>query len=122
MSLTAEGTISRVTSLADGTWRIYLDLQEGFDLSQLDDVKRKLGTFYYTIDETIPEEIKEVLDGNKVEGKSPSQKLRNALFVYFMEIDGRKDGFNDWYIETMDKKTKDVLNKVKELENLKENG
>ena len=44
--------------------------------------------------------------------KSPSKRLRDRMFVYYMDKHGKKDGFSNWYINQMDKMGLSYLDKI----------
>lgn len=43
---------------------------------------------------------------------SPSQRLRNAMFVFYRENHGSKKGFEGWYIEEMARIKQTYLDKL----------
>ncbi len=98
-------TISKITTMADRGIRLQVDTQEVSDEQSADIFKfrNKLGYFFF--DEVLIKEI----DTSKLpkieleEGeKSPSQRLRATLFVYW-EQKKLKDPFDIFYRRTVEK-------------------
>lgn len=113
--------ISRITSLADGTWRFYVDTQEleDFDFNQVAKNKGEYGLIYFTKGSSIPKEVLEELDA-KAKGvlgkRSQSQKIRDSLWVYWTESGNGKEGFDEFY----ESQTNKMIERIqKSIENLK---
>ena len=113
-------TIESINSRVDGTWTIKVGTQElrEEDAMILLKLNRKLGYFLFKesiITEsdllTIPE-IKPEFSGDK----TPSQRLRARMFVYYQTTKGTKEGFNDWYVSALEKIGQSYLDKMEKDE------
>jgi hypothetical protein len=110
-------TISKVTTMADKTVRLQVDCQEmnSDDMTILFSLNGKLGHFFFreafftdVDNEKLPE-----LKIDKGE-KTPSQRLRSRLFVYYTEVtNGKKEDFNIWYDRELAKIGEKYLEMVK---------
>lgn len=110
-------TISKVTTMADHTLRLQVDTQEiAPELkSQLFGLHEKLGYFFFAeeairrIDKTKLPEI--IVD--ETERKTPSQRLRDRMYVYFTQA-LKKEGkdFEPWYRRELERIGEKYLEKV----------
>ena len=91
--------ITKITTMSDGGIRLQVDTQEitSKDTSELFELKGKLGYFFFdeqSIKEIDTSKLPEIVleDGEK----SPSQRMRAALFVYW-EQNKIKEPFDIFY-------------------------
>jgi hypothetical protein len=108
--------ITKLETQSDGGIRVVIDTQELSDpeeLKQLFMLRKSIGWFSFKSNKItqgeIPDEDAMVEEG---ETKSPSERLRNTLFVYWKENKGGKGDFNAFYKETMEKYIQNVKEKL----------
>ena len=107
--LKVPATISKIMTMADKGLRLFVDTQEIIpeDAGKVMLLKDKLGWFVFA--EQV--EINDVKDLPKIESeddpKTPSERLRARMYVYFTDKDrglGKpKSQFNEWYRMALDK-------------------
>jgi len=99
----AQGTLSKVSTLADKTIRLQIDTQElGSEGGILLENVHKTGWFAFALEEAELLETISIKPVKPIVGKSPSQVLRNRLYVYFTEANGgNPELFDDWYKSEM---------------------
>lgn len=103
----APAQISKIETMSDGGVRVVVDTQEITDpdeLKKLFSVKKgAIGYFLFKADAISQSDIPEE-DAGTDEGKdkSPSQRLRAVLFVYWKEVKGGKGDFNAFYRNILD--------------------
>jgi len=76
------------------------------------------GYFCFLVGEKEIDE-KEIIDlpplpKDETEVKSPSQRLRSRMFVFYMNTHIDKERFNTWYADTLEKLGQQYLNKIEE--------
>lgn len=108
------GEITKITTMRNKALRLQVDTQENVTSSQFEklmEVYEKFGWFTLVVrkdDKKIkPEDIKDLpeLDINQFDiKKSPCQRLRNTMFVYFTKQGGKKNEFDSWYVKEMERK------------------
>lgn len=104
----APATISKIETMSDGGVRVVVDTQEisdGEELAKLFRLRKgDLGYFLFKGSEIqandLPEDSVPLEEG---ENKTPSQRLRNVIFVFWKEVKGGKGDFNGFYREQMEK-------------------
>ena len=100
-------TLTKISTMSNGAIRIVADSQEGVAPTVIAEVMKnfeKLGWLCFLVEQIIkPEDVKD-LPEIKEEGdeKTPSQRLRSRLYVYYKETHTETDGFNEWYAKTLD--------------------
>jgi hypothetical protein len=106
--LQVQATLSGYKSLTNSI-RLIFDLQENYNPDVLAKIMKyhkepHVGWLFFGVQQIQADEIINAPD-IKVEKdqKSPSQRLRNRLWVYYKEVFGTADGFDSWYIGEMDK-------------------
>lgn len=96
-----------IKTLSDGGIRLLVDCQEinPAEAAELFSLKGKVGWFLFkeaaiTEEEVgkLPDEIVEFKNE-----KSPSERLRNVMFVYYKQKYGKEEGFDSWRKEQMEK-------------------
>ncbi|MBC8437117.1 hypothetical protein H8D85_02215 [bacterium] len=115
-----EGTVDKVSTMADGTLRVYVGTQEmPIDkMAKLFSFDKSAGYFLFSKHGISKEEIKAVEDTSKgvapKNGKSPSQRLRNVLYHVWDKglVNGTECGFEDFYLKEMNKITEHYINKL----------
>lgn len=108
--------ITKLETQSDGGIRVVLDTQELTDpeeLKQLFMLRKSMGWFSFKSNQITAAEIPDE-DTIEVVGetKSPSERLRNALFVYWKNVRGGKGDFNAYYREMMEKYISNVKEKL----------
>lgn len=109
--------VTKVETMSDGGVRVVVDTQEITDPGELAKLfrlkKGSIGHFLFKAAEItaedVPDEDAAMEEGEK---KSPSQRLRAVLFVYWKDVKGGKGDFNAFYrqcIETLIEKYKEKL-------------
>jgi len=112
--------IESIKSRVDGSWSIGLSTQElseegGSILLRLN---RKLGYFLFKETPMIEADlinVPEITPEFKGD-KTPSQRLRARMFVYYKETKGKEEGFNDWYASSLEKIGQSYLDKMEKGE------
>lgn len=74
----------------------------------------KLGVLYFADKEKIDAEELTLLDDVELDigVKSPSQRLRNVLFVLHQQLGGNNDNFKEFYKQQMERFINDIKNKL----------
>lgn len=109
--------ITKLETMNDGGIRIVLDTQEITDPEELMKLfkirKGSVGWFLFKeteiVDEDVPDEAVSLDEG---ETKTPSQRYRAVLFVFWKQIKGGVGNFNDFYRSTMEKLIENVKSKL----------
>ena len=91
-----------------GCWQAKLETQELTKEQKdifTDFNEEQLGAFVFSPTEVKPEDIKDIpeLTGEFKKDKSPSQRLRNVLFVFFKQTHKSTDDFELFYKNQMEK-------------------
>lgn len=100
-------------SLADGTRRIQLDCQEA-PAEQLVEILRANGSIgWFVFKEKIIEE-KDIPEANPEfdNEKSPSQRLRNILYVYWEQNTGKKIAFDVFWKQWIERAITQIKEKL----------
>lgn len=109
-SILFNGTVDRVSTMSDGTLRIYVGTQEMpySKMAQLFSFDKQAGYFLISKKEITNNEVKVVEDASKgatpKKGKSPSQRLRNTLYKLWEKEAPEDLEFQEYYeakIETI---------------------
>jgi len=106
-------TIQSLRTLADGTIRLTVDCQElkPEESSELMKLVRKIGWFLFKENSITEQEIPNEPSAEFKGEKSPSQRLRSLLYVYWEKNTSKKQTFDDFYKAWVEKKA----NEIKEL-------
>lgn len=115
--LTIPSTISKVVSMAHKSLRLQIDTDEELSEDTMSKIMQKFdkrGYFCFLEDTQIAE--KDVLDlpplpKDDAEQKSPSQRLRARMWIYYKETH-TEDKFNEWYADTLNKIGEQYLAKL----------
>lgn len=119
--LQVPATITKITTMSNRVLRITCDTQENLKDEQMQKIMSKVekfGHFCFLEDTRIKEEdVVDLPPLPKDEGdkKTPSQRLHSRMFVYYVNTHKDKDGFNAWYIDTLDKLGQQYLNKLEPI-------
>lgn len=116
--LQVSSTISKVITMSNRALRIHIDTQENLTdevitkiISQYD----KQGYFFFAADRIQPQQIADIIpELPKVEvkeKKSPSQKLRETMYIYW-EQKGINDDFKVWYEKELERIRNAYKNKL----------
>ena len=111
----APGTAGPMRTLVDGGIKINIDVQEmqSEDMARLFQYDRKNVWFLLKGGKITKDEIlkipKVVLETGQ---KSPSQRLRDRMFVYYKRFHPKTEGFDNWYNMTLDKIGQSYLEKL----------
>jgi hypothetical protein len=94
--------IRKITTTNDKGLKIILETPEmsSSDMAQLFTVHQQESEI--TLDEPVMEK----------DDKSPSQRLRARMFIYYKETKGKKDGFSAWYVDEISRIGDAYLDKV----------
>ena len=116
MKFQVPATISKIVTMADKSLRLQVDTQEltKADKAKVFELHEEIGWFMFSRAEFKEEDVIN-LPEIKPEFKgelSPSQKLRNRLWVYFTNTHSDIDNFDSWYKKEMDRIGKLYLSKV----------
>lgn len=115
MTIQFSAQIDDIKALKDRTLRVKLDTQEmsSEDMSKLFDYLNEYKQIWVALADVPvkPEDI----DIKEIKGdsdKTPSQRLRSRMFVYYKENFKKEEGFNDWYASALDKIGNQYLSKL----------
>ena len=101
--------VETIQSRKDNTLKIVLGTQELSEGGKLFPLQNKLCTIGIVANEALSQEDIEALQASKIKlddvpnGKSPSQRMRNVLFILWQKNRGGYDDFNLFYLNRMDK-------------------
>jgi len=106
-------TLVGASTLSDGGMSIRFHTQELSDESAVEVMKHRNG-FGYVLFSPNKFQDGDIPEGEaEYEGKSPSKRFRDRLFVYYTEHLGKdKQHFNGWYKKEMDRVGQVYLNKM----------
>jgi len=81
------------------------------DIAQL---HNKMGVLYFADKEVMDAEVLTMLDDVELDigVKTPSQRLRNVLYVLHEQLGGNKDNFKDFYATQIERFITSVKNKL----------
>jgi hypothetical protein len=106
-------TITKVETMADRTLKLRVDTTQELVAEEEAKIMRLRGTqgwFVYSDREIKAEEIPDVDIDTEVDEKSPSQRLRNVIWVHWDKNTNKQKTFDVYYREVMDK----IINRLKE--------
>ena len=116
MRFQTSSQIESVATRADNTLKIVIGTQELLpeQAAQLFSLKGKQGWMLFKENAITPDEIPED-DAPDLHGKSPSQRLRDRMIVYYTKKHGNTKGFQGWYEEQLEMFGQRYLAKLEEL-------
>jgi hypothetical protein len=101
--------VETIQSRKDNTLKVVLGTQELTEGGKLFPLQNKLCTIGIVANEALSQEEIELLQSSKLgmddipNAKSPSQRLRNVLFIFWKQNDGGYSDFNLFYQNRIDK-------------------
>jgi hypothetical protein len=107
-------------SLINGARKLTIETQENINIENLKvllDMEGKLGWFNFAMRKIKPEDLIDLppLDETKLDiKKSPSQRLRNILYVYFEKRGGKKGMFDLFYCKEIERIIQSYKNKLED--------
>ena len=104
--------IEQIKSLADGTWQLKISTQEltPEQVAEVASLKQKQGWFLFKENEIEASDIPNEEAPEFKTDKSPSQRLRAVLYIYWSENTGKTKSFDLFYKEWMNKKIEEIKN------------
>jgi hypothetical protein len=106
-------TIVKVETMADRTLKLRVDTAQELlaeDEAKVMRLRGQLGWFVYSTREISESDIPDVEIDAEVDEKSPSQRLRNIIWVHWDQNTNKSKTFDVYYREVMDK----IINKLRE--------
>ncbi len=102
--------IEQIKSLADGSWQLKISTQElsPEQVASVAEQKGKLGWFMFSENSFSENDIPKEQAPEFKDDKSPSQRLRNVLFVYWKENTKHEKTFEVWKNEWFERKIEEV--------------
>ncbi len=115
--ITLNATVENLSTRADRTVKIVIGTQENVKAAELFALQGKLAVIGIAENELTPDEItllqESRLSINDVpNGKSRSQRLRNALYRYWEQHNTGFKTADDHYNDYMDKRTNHIISKL----------
>lgn len=110
--------IETIQSRKDNTLKIVIGTQELTEGGKLFPLQNKLCTIGIAPNESLTEQDIELLQASKIKledvpnGKTPSQRMRNVLFVLWQQNNGGYEDFNLFYLNRMDKLIDQIKSKL----------
>ena len=110
--------VETIQSRKDNTLKIVLGTQELSEGGKLFPLQNKLCTIGIVANEALSQEDIEALQASKIKlddvpnSKSPSQRMRNVLFILWQQNSGGYDDFNLFYLNRMDKIIDQIKSKL----------
>lgn len=106
--LSVPALLQKMNTLVDGTWRLTFEVNEINDetATQLVKHNQQFGTLVFATEkEKVKVEDIKVPENDEGDPKSPSQRLRDRLFAYYINSYGEeaKKDFYDWYKKELDR-------------------
>ena len=101
--------------MADKSLRLQVDTQElpKDDKAKVFDLHETLGWFVFSKAEIQEDDLVDLPEIKpEFEEKSPSQRLRARLFVYYNHTHVNKEDFPEWYKKTMNKLGQQYLDRI----------
>ena len=116
LAIKTQAIITSISSKKDGSLGLRmntpeLDSQDKVAFMELQNINLEV---YIKAADFVSKEVREVK--GEMDGKTPSQRLRNTLFVLW-DQEGRPGEYNSWYIKKMEKIINWVKSKLDEREN-----
>lgn len=108
-------TITKIETMQEWV-RIAFDTQEVPDLTELAKLlsmgKGKVGWLLFKETEIQHEDIPEYNPNVDDEERSPSERLRAVMYVYFMQQGGKKEKFTEYYRKAMEKRIQEFKDRL----------
>jgi hypothetical protein len=113
MKITLPVTIEQIATRVDNTIKIVIATQDlpPEDAVILFQLKGSLGYMMFSkeFETEMPENLPKP---QAMEGKTPSQRLRDRMFVYFKESNIKNISFDNWYVNEVDRIGQAYLDKI----------
>jgi len=108
-------TLEGISPLKDGGMSVRFHTNEVTNAEKvvLMDFYQKFGFLLFKENEFSDKDIP--TGDAKLDGKTPSQRLRGVMYVYYSKKDGKPEGFDRWrrqYLEGQIEKFKDKINEL----------
>lgn len=116
--ITLNCQIETIQSRKDNTLKIVLGTQELTEGGKLFPLQNKLCTIGIAPNEALTDQDIEILQASKIKlddvpnGKSPSQRMRNVLFILWQQNNGGYEDFNLFYLNRMDRLIDQIKTKL----------
>lgn len=109
--------IQKMGSLADRTIRLTVDCQElqPDEAKELHSLIQNPGWFLFKKNEIKAEDVPDTDAPEFRNDKTPSERLRNTLYVYWKECTSQKPDFDTFYRQWMEKKIEEIKEKLPRL-------
>ena len=110
--LKVPATINKVTTMADGSLRLFVDTQEihPSDKAELMSLHQQLGVFVFSLSNIAKEDLIQLPEVKSPGiGKTPSQRLRSVLYILWEQTQSKQD-FETFYTTYMSK----LIDQIKE--------
>ena len=110
--------VETIQSRKDNTLKVVLGTQELNEGGKLFPLQNKLCTIGIVPNEALTQADIEIIQSSNISledvpnGKTPSQRLRGALYVYFTQNETGYDDFNLFYANWMEKRIENVKSKL----------
>lgn len=110
MPFQTSATIESISTRKDRTIKVIVGTQElePSDSAELMALHNKLGWFMFAENAFTIEDIPKENAPEFKEDKSPSQRLRNTLYVYWDKCTDKKTTFNNFYDQFIEKKIREI--------------
>ena len=111
-------TLHKVNSMSKRSWRLTFDTQEEIPNELITQFANNLEAFGWLAflvgqNEIQAEDIKDLPElPNTDDTKSPAQRLRDRMFVFYKERFQKTEDFNNWYISQINKIGEQYLDKL----------
>ena len=118
MILQIPATLEESRSRRGKSWRLIFDTQEeipGDLIASFNNNLEKFGWLAFLVgqNEIQAEDIKDLPElPNTDDTKSPAQRLRDRMFVFYKERFQKTEDFNNWYISQINKIGEQYLDKL----------
>lgn len=112
-----QATISKVTTLSDGALRVWVDTPElppDHEAVLFSLRKQNLWATFSIFDAPMPD-LPETPPADLSNGKTPSQRLRSIMFIWYKTKHGTEVGFNQMYERWIEVKINEFSNAIDEM-------
>lgn len=110
--------VETIQSRKDNTLKVILGTQELTQGGKLFPLQNKLCTIGIVPNEALTQADIDTIQSSRIgiddvpNGKTPSQRLRGALFIYWQQNETGYDDFNLYYMNWMEKRIENVKSKL----------
>lgn len=116
--LKLSATLTAIQSKVDRSYVLKFNTQElgPLEVAELSQNLQQYGSLGFAVKDEVLEQLDHLEapeEGMEAfEGKTPSQRLRDRMFVYYQDKFKKSSGFNTWYADTLDEIGQKYLAKV----------